>query len=309
VLKLLDNKDIDRSWWDDIISSSPQSDPYPYSWYLDIMCPGWKAYYNETNNAVMPVPLRSKVGIQYVYTPSFIQRLGVYISGSNKCDYLSPFIKRILADYALTDLCIYNSTESLGTDLAPRSNYYLDLGSKYDVLRQNFSGKCKRDIRLAKDADQDIIRGIAPSRAIDLFKNDLGKKISGIKPKDYSRLQKLMEYCIATGKGDIVGASVNDQLVYSLFYIKYSGKITALFISSTPESRSNRSGYYIINHLLEEFAASPLIFDFAGSSLKGVEKFILSFGSSKEEHYHLYNNNLKFMAKWAYCIKRRVLSR
>ena len=128
--------------------------------------------------------------------------------------------------------------------------------------------------------------------AIDLFIKGPGKLLKGLSRSDYQRLQALMEYCRSAGLGEIVGVYKDREPIYSLFYIKHAGKITALFISTSMESRLRRSGYFIINHLLEEFSGSSRVYDFAGSELKGVEKFILSFGSAGEEYFSIYSNRL-----------------
>ena len=292
MLKLLRNRDIDRDWWDEIISASPVRDPYPYSWYLDIMCPGWLAYYDEAEKAVMPVPAYRKGFIKYIHTPSYIQRLGVYSPEANIPGVQKHFIGRLIKDFPLVDLCVHGETGIPGANAASRPNYYLDLDNEYKKLFENFTAKCKRDVRLAKESNQDFVSGVPSVDAIDLFIKGPGKLVPGLSRYDYHRLQELMEYCRSTGKGEIVGIYENKRLIYSLFYIKQAAKLTALFISTSNESRSRRSGYFIINHLLEEFAGSGMIYDFAGSSLKGVEKFILSFGSIKEEYFSIYSNRL-----------------
>ena len=38
----LKNDEIDREQWDNCIKNSSVTRPYAYSWYLDIMAPGWE---------------------------------------------------------------------------------------------------------------------------------------------------------------------------------------------------------------------------------------------------------------------------
>lgn len=292
VLRLLKNKDIDRDWWDEIIASSPLNDPYPYSWYLDIMCQGWQAYYDDEVNAVMPVPGYRKALIHYIHTPSFIQRLGIYSPGSDSGDVQARFLARLTYDFPLVDLCIHGKSGIPEIKYSSRNNYYLDLGKEYKTLYNSYTAGCKRDVKLAKEANPDFVSGIPSGDAIDLFIKGPGRLLKGLSRSDYQRLQTLMEYCRSAGLGEIVGVYKDKSLIYSLFYIKHAGKITALFISTSMESRIRRSGYFIINHLLEEFAGSARVYDFAGSELKGVKKFILSFGSAGEEYFNIYSNRL-----------------
>ena len=62
------NNEIDREQWDNCIKNSPGVKPYAYSWYLDIMAPGWEALVDDDYDSVFPVPGFSRFGIKYVAT-------------------------------------------------------------------------------------------------------------------------------------------------------------------------------------------------------------------------------------------------
>ena len=72
------NNEIDREQWDNCIKNSPGSKPYAYSWYLDIMAPGWEALVDDDYDSVFPVPGFRQFGIKYVATPVFLQQLGAF---------------------------------------------------------------------------------------------------------------------------------------------------------------------------------------------------------------------------------------
>src|SRR5512136_2157781 len=74
----LKNQEIDRAQWDTCIGLSQSTKPYAYSWYLDIMAPGWEALVDDDYDSVFPIPGFSKLGIQYVATPMFLQQLGAF---------------------------------------------------------------------------------------------------------------------------------------------------------------------------------------------------------------------------------------
>ena len=50
------NNEIDREQWDNCIRNTPGAKPYAYSWYLDIMAPGWQALVDDDYDSVFPVP-------------------------------------------------------------------------------------------------------------------------------------------------------------------------------------------------------------------------------------------------------------
>lgn len=47
MITYLFNSEIDKDKWDNCIKNSPGAKPYAYSWYLDIMAPGWQALVDE----------------------------------------------------------------------------------------------------------------------------------------------------------------------------------------------------------------------------------------------------------------------
>jgi hypothetical protein len=58
---------------------------YAYSWYLDIVSPGWDALVKDDYKSVMPLTWRKKYGIKYLYQPFFTQQLGVFSSDKSEC--------------------------------------------------------------------------------------------------------------------------------------------------------------------------------------------------------------------------------
>ncbi len=309
MLKQISNKEISRSWWDDTIAASPSGDPYPYSWYLDIICPGWNALLDENTGMLMPLPIRHKASIRYIYTPIFLQRLGFYSSATSGEESISALLDYLYKNYRLIDLAVAGTIGEFDGEVNGRNNYYLNLASDYSSLNKAFTPDCRRVVKLAISSKQKIVKGVDPGEAINLFRKGPGRNVKEIKLSDYNRLNELMLYCCNTGIGDIYGVYSGTELVYSLFYIKYSGKITMLFISTSALSRKMRSGYKVINRIIEENAGSGLIIDFAGSSIRGVEHFIQAFGSKREEYYHLYRNALPFPLKQLLLIKRQRISR
>ena len=84
-----------------------------------------------------------------------------------------------------------------------------------------------------------------------MFLKNKGKEIDGIKPRDYARLKNLMNFCLETEKGRILGVRDNNKkLVFGIFLIETEGNITMLFVVNTRQSRESRIGYYIVNELI-----------------------------------------------------------
>jgi hypothetical protein len=65
-----------------------------------------------------------------------------------------------------------------------------------------------------------------------------------------------------------------------------------ILLANTPESHENRTGYYVYNELIKESAGTNNVFDFAGSSIPSIARFMESFGPKKILYYRIYRNRL-----------------
>jgi hypothetical protein len=66
-----------------------------------------------------------------------------------------------------------------------------------------------------------------------------------------------------------------------------------LMISATgPEGRDKGANHFLIDRLINEFAASDLYLDFEGSDLPGVAHFYQNFGGIDQPYFYYYYNKL-----------------
>lgn len=287
------NQEIDRELWDNCIRNSGCLKPYPYSWYLDIMAPGWEALVDDDYDSVFPLPVSSKFGIRYIATPIFLQQLGAFSPDNPEGQAVNEFLDYIPEFYKLIDLNIAQRTHDDSFMITGRDNYELDLSKPYEKLYGNFSAKCKRDIEHSYKNEPEIVNDITPGELTDLFILNKGRDLKGIKPGDYQRLRNLMNFCLKNKKGTILG--VRDKWkkpVYGIFIVETKGYKTLLFIVHTHQSREKRIGYYTLNRIIRENSPSKTIIDFAGSSIPEVARFIESFGAVRFPYYRIYRNRL-----------------
>jgi hypothetical protein len=294
----LKNNEIDREQWDNCIRNTGCVKPYPYSWYLDIMAPGWEALIDDDYDSVFPVPSAEKLGIKYIATPVFLQQLGAFSPDEPSGKAINEFLHYLPDFYKFIDLNITQKVNADDFRITERANYELDLSKPYDVLRRNFSAHCKRNIDSAEKKGTELTSDITPDELIDLFILNKGKEIKGIKARDYLRLKNLMNFCIINKKGKIIGArSGRKKLIHGIFIVETRGSKTMLFVVNTPQSREKRIGYLAINELIKSGASSRCILDFAGSSLPDVASFIESWGAEKMPYYRIYRNRLLWPVK------------
>jgi hypothetical protein len=293
MINYLRHHEIDKEIWDNCIRDSERVKPYGFSWFLDIMSPGWEALTDDDYDSVFPVPVFKKYGIKYIATPPFTQQLGAFSPDKSATRAMSEFLDYMPAFYWLIDLCVGQLIDKDKYKVTLRANYELDLSKPYEKLWNNFSPHCKRNIEKSDKKKPEIAEDITPGELIDLFIANKGKEIGGIKPDGYSRLSNLMSYCLRNNKGRIVGVrSSKGKLMFGIFIIDIKGSKTMLFIVNTPQSREKRYGYYVTNELIKESASTKTILDFAGSSIPSVASFMESFGSKNVPFYRIYRNRL-----------------
>jgi hypothetical protein len=295
----LKHDEIDKEQWDACIAASPGRKPYAFSWYLDIVSPGWEALVDDDYDSVFPVPARERFGIKYIATPTFLQQIGAFSPDKSEENSIDEFLDYMPQFYRLVDLCVGQNVSYKGYSVTEKINYELDLCHHYDILHGKFDHACRKNIEKSQRIKVRIVEDITPAELIELFatmKEDLAGKI---KQRDFSRLHTLMEYCIKTDKGKIRGVrDKSGKIIFGQFVISFAGQINLLFGVNTPESREKRINYYFINEIIREFAGRNVILDFAGSSIPSIGTFMSSFGSVSKPYYRIYKNSLPLPVRW-----------
>jgi hypothetical protein len=287
------NNEIDREQWDNCIRNTPGAKPYAYSWYLDIMAPGWQALVDDDYDSVFPVPGFNRFGIQYISTPVFLQQLGAFSPENSSTKVIKEFLDFMPDFYKFIDLCIGQRIDISGYKNFEKVNFELDLSKPYETISGNFTDHCRRNIHSSSRNCPDLISEITPDEIINLFIENNGKEIGGIKDRDYQRLKNLINFCKINKKGRIIGVDgARKKLIFGLFLVEIRGRKTILFVANTPQSYDKRIGYYVINELIKDNSSTKTILDFAGSSIPSVASFYESFGCSRVPFYRLYRNSL-----------------
>lgn len=293
MIEYLKNDEIDREKWDNCIRNTRGAKPYGYSWFLDIMSPGWEALTDDDYDAVFPLPLRTKYGIKYLTTPAFVQQLGAFTPDNNPVQAIDEFLGFLPQFYRLIDMGVGQRISYDHFSASLRANYELDLSRSYDKIYDGFNQHCRRNVDKALKKKLQLVDDITPDELVTLFRNNRGEDIKKIQPLDYQRLKDLITYCINNKRGRIIGVRKSaKKILYGLFVLEVKGIKTMLLVVNTPESREKRIGYYVINELIRESASTKTILDFAGSSIPSIASFMESFGSVNRPYYRIYSNRL-----------------
>jgi len=78
MIKYVPHHQIDRKKYDHCVEHSFQRRIYAFSWYLDAVTERWDLMVEGDYQSVMPLPRKTKYGINYIYKPVWIQQLGIF---------------------------------------------------------------------------------------------------------------------------------------------------------------------------------------------------------------------------------------
>jgi hypothetical protein len=289
----LKNTEIDREHWDTCLKNSGVGKPYPYSWYLDIMAPGWEALIDDDYDSLFPVPAREILGLKFTTTPVFVQQLGAYSPDKPAISALTEFLDYMPEIFRVTDLSIGQKTDYPGYWIRERQNYVINLSYTYGTLAGRFTPDCRSIILSGTRKKIMVVSDVTPEEMTGLC--IANRKLSGVNAgkADYEKLGKLMKHCLKTKKGRILGVrTYGRKLIYGIFLIHLHGSITVIAEAHTPRSIERNLSYHVINGIIKEHSASMKILDLAGASLKSSTPAGIMFGGMAIPYYRICRNRI-----------------
>jgi hypothetical protein len=292
MISYLKHSEIDKQKWDLCINSSLNGLANVYSWYLDIVSPGWEALIEDNYEKVMPLPVKRKFGIKYITQPIFIQQLGIFGGQlKNRMD-ISQFIKYIPKEIRYINIhlnTLNNCTDSM-FKIHKRINQELNLSREYKDLTLAYSRGTKKSIRTSVREGIEISNNISLEEFIDLKKKDPFITI----PKSiYVVLNQLVHELNTRNLLKIYGAYDKHQnLCTSILFFTGKSKIYLLLSATNQTGRESKAMFLIIDRIICDFAHHEMILDFAGSNLEGVHFFNSGFGAVEIDYQSILRNNL-----------------
>lgn len=278
MIKLFENKQIDKQKWDNCLEQSECAKIYAYSWYLDVVSPNWKALIQDDYKAVFPLPIKKRLGISYISQPLFTQQLGIFSSecGKNFEEFLSQIPKKIW----LRTLQVHNDLTSSTT----KDNFELDISADIEKIREKYSLNTKRNIKKARE-QQLIIKACSTRSLIQLFKANKGKEVKEMNEKSYSILSKLLDKIQEKKKGNCYGIFKDGELISSAFFSNCFKRSIYLFAASNTYAKKIGANHLLIDTYIEKYKQDSLILDFEGSMIPSLARFYASFGAEKKPYY------------------------
>jgi len=309
MIRYLTHDEIDKARWDQCLESAVNRRIYAFSWYLDIVSPGWEALVKDDYSALFPLTHFRKWSVRYLAQPFFAQQLGIFSAENPTAEMVSDFILHIPDQFRFVEIHLnsQNSLPELPGEQTARTNYELDLHVRYEALLQNFSTNARRNIRKGKEAGNVPDHNMMPQQLVALFRDNFGVKEGKLHEQDYAKIVKLIRFCVENQKGFVVGSGIPGQPVSSgAFFLFDHTRVYFLFAASAPEARKSGSMYHLINQFITDYAGSDLILDFEGGNDPELGRFYKGFGALATAYPMIRINRLSKVANGGLNFIRKI---
>ena len=302
MIRYLTHNQIDTQRWDECIAQSPDGIVYCWSWYLDMVHPGWEALVEDDYETIMPLTGNRKFGINYLFQPFFTQKFGVFAKKELTEEKIEQFLEAIPKKFKFAEFRIGGNIKGA----AAHRNIELDLSPDYSVIAANYNSNTKRNLAKAQKQGLTIVENADPSVIIELFRKNRGKEIKHWGDKEYNRLLNLVEvaknhnHCLVLAAQD-----TDNQIIAGSFFMISHNKIVFLFSGSDESNKENHGLTFLLDYVIEKYSGTPNILDFEGSDNDGLARFYKGFGGEEKYYQELRFNRLNKISNFALKIFKR----
>ncbi|RPI42384.1 MAG: GNAT family N-acetyltransferase [Bacteroidetes bacterium] len=280
-IRHLRRDEVDAQRWDRVVSGWPYETVYPYSWYLDLVSPGWSALVAGDYGYIMPLTWKKMLGIRYLYQPVSTQQLGI-ISRDGKepaADVLRRFLGFLPGYFHLGSYAFNRGNhveQSPDFLVEERINYELDLSASYERIRRGYATNTRRNLNRAVRSGLDQGGDITPEeflerrRACDPFRRG---------DRFYDVVTRLTNGLVQDGRGAIRGVRKGDRLIAAALFAFSRKRAVYLHSFSDEEGREYRSMFQIVDSLIRTHSGKGMVLDFEGSMVPTIARFFEGFGA------------------------------
>ncbi len=242
---------------------------------------------------VMPLPVRQKWGIKYLYQPYFCQQLGIFPAPPFEVQVLfaNELAKRFrFADFQVNPQVIPAAFTPF--ELKEKVNFILPLHESYSTIAAQFKKRARNNIATARKKGIRVVKALDAMEYIEMKKRQVAKNVGH---ESFKMLAKIISAGQTIGNGTILAAyTPGNEVCAAAFFLRSGNRIVYLNAFSTDEGKSFNAMYAILDEFIRTHSKSGFLLDFEGSSLEGVAHFYRSFSPSEETYYQLYLNRLPY---------------
>ncbi|MEX0966673.1 MAG: GNAT family N-acetyltransferase [Bacteroidia bacterium] len=298
----LKHREIDKQKWDLMVAASRNRLPYCFSWFLDIVSPGWEALITADYEYLFPLTGKRKYGVHYLPQPDYTQQLGLFSVYEVTETDVRKFLEAIPAKYRYIDIQFNSANRLLGIsdfEVKRRRTHYLDLSPPYGELKKNYAQLRKRNLKKAAKKHVSVEVNADPAMALDFYYSSLGRKLKGVGRKQMALLKKLVAALMARKMCRLYSAHDSLGQLMSISFFIIDRDYCIYLIGSSNEAGRNLGGHTLLfDQLIRDFASTSKILDFEGSEIPSIANFFKSFGSEEILYLQIRANKLPILLRW-----------
>jgi len=297
MITCLHHHEIDKTRWDDCIDHSVNGIIYGYSWYLDVVAPGWDALVGDDYRSVFPLVQRKKFGIRYLCQPVFTQQLGLFSRDLITPDEVDKFLFSIPAHFRFAEINLntLNKADPSANRLVPLLNHELDLINTYDKIAGQYSENQKRNLKKARSQGLTVFRQVRPEEVVRLFRENRGSRLAGLGDEEYRVLLQLVYKCLYNGMAEVYGVfDKANELCAGAIFVRSHRKAIFLFSAVNESARKTNAMTLLIDAFIRNNCPAHLTLDFEGSNDPDLARFYKGFGSQEIIYHRVVMNRLPF---------------
>ena len=260
---------------------------YAEFWYLDVLTnQEWDCFVYKDYEAVMPIPYQKKLGIKFIAQPIYCQQLGIFHSENLSEEVIHQFYKKFKTN--LVRGYHFNEENQAILKLSNQKiNQVIHLNTIDDLYIQ----------KLRKDRKAELKKGLPTSFQIQ--ESTIDKSFIKLLKSNYQEVEKelalpqlckLAEEIQKIQKGITLNLVKEGEVVASNFYLNSGNRIIQLCNSSKSDLGFN-TNTFLVDYMVRKYKGKPMIYDFEGSSLKGVNLFNSSFRATTN-YFGIYKTSI-----------------
>ena len=299
MIHYLEHNAIDKAKWDALIAEC--GNIYAYSWYLDIVHPGWEARVEDDYQSVMPLTGGKKFGVNYLFQPFFVQQLGVFSKSPMTAETTEAFLKAIPSKYRFAEIRLNegNAFAEGAQGVEYHRNVLLDINQEYEAIRANYHQNTKRNLAKAESNNLQLVETVIPYHVVALFRDNRGALLDKWGDAEYNVLTHLAKVAQKRNAAFMLGVSEKGvgQLICAAIFMKTKDRITFLFSGLTEEGKQRQAMTYLLDQVIQQYTRQPITFDFEGSDDDNLARFYLGFGGNETKYPSYCFNRLSPIGK------------
>lgn len=292
--------EIDKIEWDRCIDRSANTLIYAKAFYLDAMAGNWDALVLDNYEAVMPLTLRKKWGISYLYQPAFTQQLGVFFSGVKGSEIVEAFLAKAASYFKFIEINLnfQNRTSQINGSLSARNNFVIPLSKSYEEKRLTYPGFTLKHLKRAVKANLKYEVSTDYIPVVELYKKLYHTRMLHITNDDFKNFsavcKRLVEQHFLAVRNVLDDAG---EIMAAGIFLMDSNRIYNMASCITQQGKKLQANYFLFDELIREFSNSTLLLDLEGSDLKGIADFYNHFAPENQPYYFYKVNNLSPLLK------------